>query len=286
MSDGGPSNITNGQLWRDTGADKAVTGDFNPTFTTEWVRYSTTGPVTSYLDYFPVHSGSILGGYTIDYCGFQLEAGSYATPYVNGIRSNTQAILDLTGNNTVNATSLTYLSDGTFTFTKASANYLTLPLQSTVNTNVSVSCWAYVTLGTAGCIFESGSGSGFSIGIGNTNLTAADPGNNVVGLFPAIRWLSTGVSYGTTGWKNIVVTMDGSSIPTIYLNGSSIGTYPGTAPLTPVTNSFVGRNIGDESSPTDRAFNGAIPSVSFYNRALTAAEVTQNFNAFRGRYGI
>ena len=32
------------QLWRANGTDRAVTGDWNPTFTSDWVRYSTTGP--------------------------------------------------------------------------------------------------------------------------------------------------------------------------------------------------------------------------------------------------
>jgi len=285
---GGNNAPIDSQLWRANGSDRSVTGDWNPTFTFDWKRYTTTGPAeaSTILQYFPVHSGSIVGGYTIQYCGFQLETGSYATPFVVGTRSNTQAIVDLTGKNSITASSLTYNSDNTFTFTKASANYLTLPLLSSMNTNVSVSCWAYVTLGTAGCIFESGYGSGFGVGIGNNYYQAADPGNNIVLLFPAVRWISTGVSYGSTGWKNVVVTMDGSAVPSVYLNGSLVGTYSGTAPLTPVTNSYVGRNVGDEGSATDRAFDGKIASVAFYNRTLTASEVTQNFNALRGRFGV
>ena len=33
-------------------------------------------------------------------------------------------------------------------------------------------------------------------------------------------------------------------------------------------------------------FNGKIAAIQYYNRALTATEVSQNFNALRGRYGI
>jgi len=33
-------------------------------------------------------------------------------------------------------------------------------------------------------------------------------------------------------------------------------------------------------------FNGNISQVSIYNRALSAQEISQNFNATRGRYGI
>jgi hypothetical protein len=37
---------------------------------------------------------------------------------------------------------------------------------------------------------------------------------------------------------------------------------------------------------TARYFNGNISVAMLYNRALTSTEVTQNFNALRGRYGI
>lgn len=33
-------------------------------------------------------------------------------------------------------------------------------------------------------------------------------------------------------------------------------------------------------------FSGSIPTLTRYNRSLTAVEVLQNFNALRGRYGI
>ena len=263
-----------------------------------WTRYSVTvtspasgiNQIQCGVDFGASKSASA-GPYAVAVWGAQLEAGSYATPYVPSLgtsssRSSTQALVDLTGRNTITASSVTYNNDNTFTFTKASGNYLTLPLLASVNTNVSVSCWAYVTLGTAGCIFESGFGTGFGVGIGNNYYISTDTGNNIVVLFPAVRWISTGVSYGSTGWKNVVVTMDGSAVPSIYLNGSLIGTYSGTVPLTPITNSYVGRNLGDESSASDRAFNGQISSVAFYNKALTAVEVQQNFNALRGRYGL
>jgi hypothetical protein len=35
-----------------------------------------------------------------------------------------------------------------------------------------------------------------------------------------------------------------------------------------------------------RYFNGNISTAMLYNRALTSEEITKNFNAFRGRYGI
>jgi len=54
-------------------------------------------------------------------CWLQMEQGSFATPYVGDSRSNTEAILDLTGTNTITTSSLTYDSDGTFEFNGTSS---------------------------------------------------------------------------------------------------------------------------------------------------------------------
>jgi hypothetical protein len=43
-------------------------------------------------------------------------------------------------------------------------------------------------------------------------------------------------------------------------------------------------NFGTIGS-TDRA-SSAFSSLKLYNRALSASEVLQNFNALRGRYGV
>lgn len=44
--------------------------------------------------------------------------------------------------------------------------------------------------------------------------------------------------------------------------------------------------VGDGNNSTWYPFQGKVSGVKIYNRALSAAEVTQNFNALRGRYGI
>jgi hypothetical protein len=89
-------------------------------------------------------------------------------------------------------------------------------------------------------------------------------------------------------WTHIAVshTPGGSYLPFFYANGNAVAST-GSAP-TPV-------NAGSPSSLTIGEYNGYQPyspyngkvsNVQIYNRALTAAEVLQNFNALRGRYGI
>jgi hypothetical protein len=90
VNSGTSSNLGNGQLWRDTTVDRGVTGDFNPVHTNMWTRWSTTGTITAggYLDYFIIHGSNILGGYAVDFCGFQLEMKDHSTPWTTGTRAD------------------------------------------------------------------------------------------------------------------------------------------------------------------------------------------------------
>jgi hypothetical protein len=47
-----------------------------------------------------------------------------------------------------------------------------------------------------------------------------------------------------------------------------------------------GGNLNYFLSLSAESLNGNIAQASIYNRALTASEITQNYNAFRGRYGL
>mgnify|MGYP006280322525 CR=1 FL=1 len=79
----------------------------------------------------------------------------------------------------------------------------------------------------------------------------------------------------------IDVTYVANGLSTLYENGVSRATrdYTGVG-LSAQTNSiWIGRG-------TDTYFPGNIYSVKVYNRALTATEIQQNFNALRGRFGV
>lgn len=282
VSGGASNKPIDNQLWRANGSDRSVTGDWNPTFTSNWVRYKTTGPAeaSTILQYFPVHSGLIYGGYTIQYCGFQLELGSYATPFVVGTRSNTGAIADLTNNSIITANSLTYVSDNTFSFNN-SADYITPSgiTDSMLNAGSwTVSSWVKFTTvnkGSDNAIVGHGTTSasnGLHLGERSTQLYFGFYGNDMGG--------SKVLSAGT--WYNITFTYNnGSKLKTTYVNGifdasgGSVG-YSG-----------VGSNFTIGRYPWGGTYlYGSLPVIQFYTRELSAAEVSQNFNALRGRYGI
>ncbi len=87
-----------------------------------------------------------------------------------------------------------------------------------------------------------------------------------------------------TGWHNIVATRDGASTYNIYLDGTecNYGAYAGNS--TPYVTDTGYIYIGQRGNGS--YMHGSIPIVMIYNKALSAPEVLQNFNAFRGRYGI
>jgi len=83
---------------------------------------------------------------------------------------------------------------------------------------------------------------------------------------------------GTNEWGHVVCTYDQSN-KKIYFNGILRSTVAEAS----VTVDFGSPQIVDPNSQT---FKGNISNFRIYNRALTASEIQQNFNALRGRFGI
>lgn len=68
----------------------------------------------------------------------------------------------------------------------------------------------------------------------------------------------------------------------VYLNSVLQSTVVGNTAFTDTSRSYYIARF----NPTAIYFPGSIAYNRVYNRALTQAEITQNFNAVRGRYGI
>jgi hypothetical protein len=82
-------------------------------------------------------------------------------------------------------------------------------------------------------------------------------------------------------WYNVVGSYDGSNMK-IYVNGVLKNTVAQTGTL--ATNAVTAK-IGTFQG-TNYNLTGRVSNISIYNRALTATEVQQNFNATRSRFGI
>lgn len=89
----------------------------------------------------------------------------------------------------------------------------------------------------------------------------------------------TSIPLGT--WGCYCVVYNGSNV-SIYRQGI----YQGQQATTGTADWSVGLRVGWWQPGGAYAWQGLISNVMMYNTALTADQVTQNFNATRGRYGL
>lgn len=95
--------------------------------------------------------------------------------------------------------------------------------------------------------------------------------------------VAAGIAINT--WYSASATYDlATATATLYLNGVQIGS-PQTGFSAIITSAFNGV-IGGEDDAGGSRWTGDLAQVTIYNRALTAAEIQQNFNALRVRFGI
>ena len=96
----------------------------------------------------------------------------------------------------------------------------------------------------------------------------------------------TGITVGNSTWNYVAMTFTEtigtpSNNTIVYLNGSPVLTT-----TVKHSNHGIELQIGGGGISNSQYFGGNISQVSIYNRALTATEIAQNYNALKGRYGL
>jgi hypothetical protein len=93
---------------------------------------------------------------------------------------------------------------------------------------------------------------------------------------------STGINIADNTWKNVVLTYQSgvSNGTKIYINGVSVLT------TTITIQSQVANLFGGAEANASQYASCQISSLNMYNRVLTEAEVANNYNATKGRYGL
>lgn len=199
-------------------------------------------------------------------------------------------MVDLCGVNNLVMSNVSYVSGSIpyFNFNGTTSycyNYSANNVLSTGNT-ATVLIWVYpdttqntdtyngmFSLGTKGCALGNGNGQTILFSM-NTNrvLTMA-------------KWCddSTNGTLAPSGdaWSMVSLVKDGA-ITRFGVNGSSFQNTSNTG-----TQNFSGSNftIGCTDNP-GRYYKGRIASIYLYRSALTDAQIQQNFNATRGRFGV
>lgn len=262
-------------------------GDPTPTQIGVWKRITFTGTAGSTgmcrMLLYPGACGDRLatGGFVL-FKNPQVEfdaPGNNPSPFVAGTRSNTQALIDLTGNKTITAVSPTYYSDNTFKF-KGAGQRLDTNL-TTFGNNATWEAW----------IKCDGSVTPYNMFMGRMlPYFGFYDGNslyfsNYIGA--AQQSIRTTTNLTSNTWYHATFTTSYDGVNTtmkIYTNGveTATGTFAGAQGY----DGSYSFSVGDGQNASWYRFDGQVPVVKVYNRALSAAEVKQNFNALRGRYGL
>ena len=235
--------------------------------------------------WFPQSSGV----YSWDWSCMQVEQKSYVTSFIAGTRGTTVATgggwEDLIGNGNngelVNGVRESSANGGSLVFDGVD-DYVNCGSPSTLNFgtgNFNLSCWVNIpsTSGAdwIGIISRYVSGVGFWIQL--------NPGNRYVGFgWDGSNYITSSSSAGGGQWKFISCQRTGSTSAEVYVNGISVAS---SSSMPSGTSNGQQIDIG-RIDIAGRYSAGNIAQVSIYNRALTATEIQQNFNATRGRFGI
>ena len=278
-----------------------ITGAASPILTSNWQKW--TGTFTSsatggviYFYFFP--SIATLPA-TVDIAEMQLEQKTYATEFTPTSRSaNTVAggggLLDMSGNNlNSDLTNVTFDSTG---YIFAGSQYITVPYSSNLDRN------DFTIVGY--CRTSTNDNSHDTVVSRNSDVYGATNGWNIsrlrngLSLANCFRFMIYGDSstavepqgpaIADNVWRHFAVVVDksGSNTVTIYINGVA---YSTPAAL-PVGNYYPASGspplyIGCNKTNAD-LWNGDIAQILYYQKALTATEVLQNFNATRKTYGL
>jgi hypothetical protein len=198
---------------------------------------------------------------------------------------------DLSGNgkNYTLGASPTYnsiLGGGVLTFAGASSQYAitaTTLFNSTTYNTYTMSLWAYPT----------GAGNFVQVNGQTTPNTAYHYSAieiSAAGVIKFGQWTGAMTTIATStqslnAWFNLVITYNGTTA-TAYVNGVSVGST-NISWTSPGAQTFMAlMAIDSQNMGTGAYASGSLGQFMVYNRALTSDEITTNFNALRGRYGI
>ena len=241
-----------------------------------------------------IHNVTANGGNSfLEVSNIQIESKSHATPFINGTRSSTQGLLDLTGNNIVNLSNLSFDSnaqmvfDGTGDYADVSVTELFQPQNTTDGFTVE-----FIYRPEANTPVVTVGNLDSTNGWFQAPVSTSSPGAYLYFNTPGVV-LSTGDSYvinsGIVGkYQHIVMVLKWSDTANsfIMVNGEDKTVSKTAASKYTVDGSAnPGLRIGKRGSSIWPA-NGQIPLIKIYNRALTSTEVVNNYLKYKRQYGL
>ena len=287
----------------ESGGESTVSG-FNASYDQNskgtWQRLAKKATADSNVRFIPVYprkNGVTDGSFT----GFfmwadpQVVLGSTPKPYIetNTSRSDTDSLIDLTKTTDIDVSNVSFDSNGlpTFDGTDDHINLPTSLIDNLDTTQLTVEAVVYHT--------SWGTSSGSRPYIANWNTWS--PGNQkgfilrtyTTSQYPSF-WYCWGANYTSitastqmnlNQYYHVVGVFKKDSYAKIYVNGVEAGSTTTGTGNNLVYDTSTGTRIGYGTINTGRMV-GNIPVAKIYSQALTAAEVKQNFNAYRKRFNL
>jgi hypothetical protein len=210
------------------------------------------------------HSPSIISDGLI----FYLDAANLRSYSGSGLTVN--GLVGGIGGTLINGVGFTSANNGSFTFDGTNDQILLNSVILSGSQDFTISAWVESTGGT-GTIFANYSA-------GNLQMLYSP---TYVGF-----WLDNNSAYASSanykaGPVNFTIQRSGGSNLFVYLNGILIKTGSSNASIGSTSNFRIGA-----SSFGNELFQGKIYNIQVYNKALSATEILQNYNATRKRFEL
>jgi hypothetical protein len=174
-------------------------------------------------------------------------------------------------------------SSGAFTF-NGTNQYAVAPINLNY-TQGTISLWVYPTAANNNnfCVYTANaplSSYTHQLGISTTNKL-------LVYMFDGSAKLSTGTTtLSLNTWYNLSLVWLNGSYYRGYINGVQETTAALGTAWTSGSNFYIASSTGGANSAPANYFVGRMSTVQIYNVALSDAQLQQNFQALRGRYGV
>lgn len=242
----------------------------NELSTTTWRRITLTG--TTNTGQINLHLGASANTETND---IVQSAGTVFFKNVSLIASDSIAcVRDITGHNTFSTSNLTYPNGELPVFNKSTSCIDILNPSLIAGTSpFTIEAEIIVNSGTSGQAILGNYGTGYT--------------TNSVWFATHGLWINGACPYFPggqlpAGMYIIAATRDASGNTALYKNGKLEATGTNTSSIRTDINWRIGKDVNGDGEP----FDGSIYSLKVYNKALTAAQIQQNFAAYRGRLNL
>ena len=264
----------------------------NDQITSEWKRFSfsfTPADTSSHQIYMGAHDAAAHKGNTLEFWGAQIEEESDRTPFMDAITTQSSlraasggdggCLIDLKRTRDISIVNMSFNSAQQPTF-DGTDDKISTGISTQLNAFSCVVVFKDGGSATWGRIVDKSYTDGFFIS-SRWNGNASHVG---AGVREPNAPHGQHLSYDNTKYNYFAVTRDGANHD-IYLNGSS-----NTASKTngdSSTLSSTEMHIGSwYDNRTSQRYTGEIPVMKLYNKKLSAAEIQQDFEAYKNRFNL